>query len=86
MLMDLSTITLVLGGARSGKSLFAEQLAQQHCPQPIYIATAQCFAEDAEMRARINSHRQRRGKHWTSVEEPIELAAAINRSPNQPRN
>ncbi len=71
---ELAPVTLVLGGARSGKSAFAEALAEQ-TPNPIYIATAR--AGDAEMAARIRRHRARRDRRWTTVEEPVELAAAL---------
>lgn len=64
--------TLILGGARSGKSAHAEQLT----PKPaIYLATAQ--AGDAEMAARIAVHQARRGAGWSTREEPIELVAAL---------
>jgi adenosylcobinamide kinase / adenosylcobinamide-phosphate guanylyltransferase len=66
------TTTLVLGGARSGKSRFAESLAwgEQH-----YIATAQAF--DDEMRDRIAKHKEQRGAGWTTHEETIDLARAL---------
>lgn len=67
--------TLVLGGARSGKSLYAEKLAADSGKEIIYIATA--AAGDGEMAARIEHHRQQRPAHWTTVEEPLALARAI---------
>jgi adenosylcobinamide kinase/adenosylcobinamide-phosphate guanylyltransferase len=67
--------TLILGGARSGKSALAERLAQASGKDVIYIATAQ--ARDAEMAARIAHHRSRRPAHWNSVEEPLALADAL---------
>lgn len=67
--------TLVIGGARSGKSAYAENLVAA-LPQPwIYVATAQAF--DAEMARRIAEHRERRGSGWTTIETPIELAARL---------
>lgn len=66
---------LVLGGARSGKSLHAEKLAAASGKEIIYIATA--AAGDGEMAARIEHHRQQRPAHWTTVEEPLALAQAI---------
>lgn len=70
-------IELVLGGARSGKSRYAEQQAIESDKKVIYIATAE--AGDAEMQSRINIHRQQRPAHWETVEEPIELASTIKK-------
>ncbi|HLH18702.1 MAG TPA: bifunctional adenosylcobinamide kinase/adenosylcobinamide-phosphate guanylyltransferase [Bryobacteraceae bacterium] len=67
-------LTLVTGGARSGKSRFAENLGRE-ASRPVYIATAR--PEDAEMAARIARHRQDRPAHWVTVEEPLEIAAAL---------
>ena len=66
---------LILGGARSGKSRYAENLATNSAKQVIYIATGQ--ARDAEMAARINLHRQQRPAHWQTLEEPIKLAEVL---------
>jgi adenosylcobinamide kinase / adenosylcobinamide-phosphate guanylyltransferase len=69
---------LVLGGARSGKSAHAEELARATGLQRIYIATAQAY--DDEMRERIAKHRtDRAGDGWRTIEEPMELAAVILR-------
>jgi adenosyl cobinamide kinase/adenosyl cobinamide phosphate guanylyltransferase len=68
-------LTLVLGGARSGKSRHAEALIARHPPPWLYVATAQ--AHDAEMRARIDAHRARRGVDWITQEEPVALAAVL---------
>lgn len=74
----MSRLTLVLGGARSGKSRFAEQLAATHGGPRTYIATAEPF--DDEMRQRIARHReQRAGEGWRTVEAPLEPAAALPR-------
>ena len=70
------TTTLVLGGARSGKSAYAEALALSTGRQVCYIATAS--AGDDEMVHRIAHHRQRRPESWITVEEPIRLAGAID--------
>ncbi|HLB31468.1 MAG TPA: bifunctional adenosylcobinamide kinase/adenosylcobinamide-phosphate guanylyltransferase [Gammaproteobacteria bacterium] len=70
-------IELVLGGARSGKSRYAEQRALESGKQCFYIATAQ--ARDEEMRRRIETHKQRRAPGWTTVEEPLHLGGALNR-------
>jgi adenosylcobinamide kinase/adenosylcobinamide-phosphate guanylyltransferase len=67
--------TLILGGARSGKSACAERLAGESGLQVTYIATAQ--AGDEEMSARIAHHRARRPEQWRCVEEPLALAAAL---------
>jgi adenosylcobinamide kinase / adenosylcobinamide-phosphate guanylyltransferase len=67
--------TLILGGARSGKSALAERLADQSGREVVYVATAQ--AGDAEMAARIAHHRARRPAAWLSVEEPVRLADAL---------
>jgi adenosylcobinamide kinase / adenosylcobinamide-phosphate guanylyltransferase len=68
-------LTLVLGGARSGKSRQAERLATALPPPWTYVATAQPF--DEEMRARIAIHRARRDAGWITVEAPLDLAGAI---------
>ena len=69
--------TLVFGGARSGKSAYAEQLAADSGKDVVYIATAR--AGDAEMAARIARHRSERPAHWSTVEEPLALAEALGR-------
>ncbi|MFC7514475.1 bifunctional adenosylcobinamide kinase/adenosylcobinamide-phosphate guanylyltransferase [Herbaspirillum sp. GCM10030257] len=69
------TATLVIGGARSGKSAHAEALATASGKRMIYIATAQ--AGDAEMASRIAHHRQRRDTAWETMEEPLVLGTAI---------
>jgi adenosylcobinamide kinase/adenosylcobinamide-phosphate guanylyltransferase len=69
------TSTLVLGGARSGKSAYAERLAIDSGKEVVYIATAS--AGDAEMAARIAQHRRQRPAAWRTVEEPIALADAL---------
>lgn len=68
-------ITLVLGGARSGKSRYAEGLVTAGPGPWTYVATAQAF--DAEMKARITAHRDRRGDGWETVEAPLDLVGPI---------
>lgn len=71
--------TLVLGGARSGKSRFAESLIEA-LPRPwLYIATAE--ARDDEMAARIAKHKARRAEGWQTIEAPHELAEALADAP-----
>lgn len=69
------TCTLILGGARSGKSLYAERLAIESGKEVIYIATG--HAGDAEMAGRIAHHRKQRPAHWITVEEPLALGDAL---------
>lgn len=69
--------TLILGGVRSGKSRLAESLAKQSNQQVVYIATA--TAGDAEMQARIKSHKESRPKNWVIVEESLNLAATLEK-------
>ncbi|MFZ2006649.1 MAG: bifunctional adenosylcobinamide kinase/adenosylcobinamide-phosphate guanylyltransferase [Stellaceae bacterium] len=71
----LPAVTLVLGGARSGKSRHAETLVMGAADAGTYIATAE--ARDAEMTARITDHQRRRDDFWLTVEAPLDLAGAI---------
>lgn len=66
---------LILGGARSGKSRLAEQIAKDSGLTVTYIATAQAF--DAEMQERIAHHQVQRPEHWTVIEEPLYLANCL---------
>ncbi|MBK5275345.1 MAG: bifunctional adenosylcobinamide kinase/adenosylcobinamide-phosphate guanylyltransferase [Desulfuromonadales bacterium] len=65
----------ITGGARSGKSRFAEHLARQTGPDLCYLATAQSL--DCEMGERIKKHQLRRGDEWHTIEEPLELAMTL---------
>ena len=71
------TTTLILGGARSGKSRRAQQLAEAGGGRLVFVATAEAI--DAEMADRIARHRGDRGDAWTTVEAPIDLADAVRR-------
>ncbi|GFO67283.1 adenosylcobinamide kinase/adenosylcobinamide phosphate guanyltransferase [Geomonas limicola] len=73
----MSKVTLVTGGTRSGKSRFAEQLAEAYPGPRGYLATGQ--AGDAEMAERIERHRGRRGSEWVTVEEPVAVAETLSR-------
>ena len=66
---------LILGGARSGKSSYAEKRAQASGKTVIYIATA--TAGDDEMRQRISLHQQQRPEHWQLIEEPVKLSEVL---------
>ena len=67
--------TLVLGGARSGKSLYAEKLLQETGKPKTYIATGQ--ARDAEMSERIAAHQGRRGDDWQTIEAPLNVCGVL---------
>ena len=70
----------IFGGARSGKSRLAENLTA-HCGSNIvYIATTDCSQNDKEMAERIAHHKQQRPSHWQTLEEPLNLAAAIEQA------
>ena len=74
-------ITLVTGGARSGKSALAERLVARYDLSRFYIATAQ--DGDGEMKERIKQHQIRRGESWKLLEEPVALVAALRQTDGQ---
>ena len=76
---SLSRLTLVLGGAASGKSAFAEALILKEENQPLYIATAHAW--DDEMAEKIRLHRERRAETWITIEAPTDLRKAITEAP-----
>jgi len=72
---QMPQVHLILGGARSGKSGYAEQIAQSMSQAVTYVATAQAL--DSEMSERIAHHQTQRPNHWLTIEEPIQLAQVI---------
>src|SRR5207244_5864180 len=80
---QLPPLTLVLGGARSGKSRFAEALVEGAAGCGSYCATAE--AKDDEMTGRIAAHRARRGPFWHTIETPLAVANAIAAEANPER-
>jgi adenosylcobinamide kinase/adenosylcobinamide-phosphate guanylyltransferase len=76
----MSKLTLVTGGSRSGKSAFAQQLAEQDNAPRLFIAT--CPNIDSETDSRVSRHRrEREGRDWLTVEEPVLLAQQLGRAP-----
>ena len=71
-------LTLVLGGARSGKSAFALKLGEAHAGPRVYLATGQ--AGDAEMALRIARHKEERGDGWVTIEEPQLIVAEVSKA------
>ena len=79
LMRDDAVYTLLFGGARSGKSRYAETLVTAIPPPWIYVATAQ--AGDEEMRLRIAEHQAARGQGWSTVEAPLDLPRALLSAP-----
>lgn len=72
--LPFASLTLVLGGQRSGKSVLAERMAIRD-GEAFYLATAE--ARDGEMEDRIKKHQERRGNGWHAIEEPLDIAATL---------
>lgn len=70
----MGTITLILGGVRSGKTTYAMRLASQITPNPIYIATARINDSDLDLKKRIIRHQTDRPANWTAIEESKNLS------------
>lgn len=70
------SLTLVLGGASSGKSAYGERLVKSQAGRHVYLASAQAF--DEEMSLKIQRHRTGRGDHWHTIEAPLDVAGALN--------
>ena len=68
----MKKVILITGGARSGKSRYAEELALKLSPNPVYVATAHVW--DDEFRERVKRHQERRGPEWTNIEEEKQLS------------
>lgn len=75
---DLPRLSLVLGGAASGKSCFAERLVIRSGRPRIYLATAQAF--DDEMRTRLSRHQEMRGPDWRTCEAPLDLGPSLEQA------
>lgn len=75
MSQEFPKLSLILGGANSGKSAFAETLTRAADMPKTYVATAQAF--DDEMRAKIAKHRSDRGQDWDTIEAPTDIASAL---------
>jgi adenosylcobinamide kinase / adenosylcobinamide-phosphate guanylyltransferase len=75
-------LTLLLGGARSGKSALAVRLARAQSGPVVFIATMR-ISDDEELVGRIARHREQRPSHWSTVEEPISLEGALRAAPDE---
>jgi len=71
----MGQITLLLGGARSGKSSYAQRLAEESGKSVAYLATAQAL--DEEMSSRIKKHQAERPVHWQTFEIPLDIASHV---------
>jgi len=80
---DKSKLILVLGGARSGKSRFAQTLAGSMSRDVVYLATAQGL--DDEMLRRIDHHKKKRPGYWKTIEEPLEIVRVLKKNDRKGR-
>jgi adenosylcobinamide kinase / adenosylcobinamide-phosphate guanylyltransferase len=71
----MAAVVYITGGARSGKSAFAQRLAERHAGSLLYVATA--AIGDGEMAERVRRHQAVRGERWTTLEEPLDLAGRL---------
>ncbi|MBI9065916.1 MAG: bifunctional adenosylcobinamide kinase/adenosylcobinamide-phosphate guanylyltransferase [Salinivirgaceae bacterium] len=71
----MTKITFITGGARSGKSSFAQKLAEELSASPVYLATARIW--DKDFQKRVNRHKAERGEHWQTIEEEKQLSTLI---------
>jgi adenosylcobinamide kinase / adenosylcobinamide-phosphate guanylyltransferase len=78
-----STLYLVTGGCRSGKSSYAQKLCESLCPTPIYVATSSTEYVDDDFERRVQRHQQDRGQHWTTIEEPLNLSNHVDKFKNK---
>jgi|688.fasta_scaffold660983_2 adenosylcobinamide kinase/adenosylcobinamide-phosphate guanylyltransferase len=79
--LDVKNLTLITGGARSGKSAFAEALANADGGRVLYVATMEEVVDDKEAVERIKRHRQRRPTSWKTIEIPFEVDQAVAQMP-----
>jgi adenosylcobinamide kinase/adenosylcobinamide-phosphate guanylyltransferase len=80
MAQNKPPLTLILGGARSGKSTYAEALAPRLGQRVLYVATAEAL--DEEMHARVAAHQSRRPPDWNTLEAPLNVGAVLRSSPH----
>jgi adenosylcobinamide kinase / adenosylcobinamide-phosphate guanylyltransferase len=80
----MKNLTLITGGARSGKSKLAEQLAAESGLPVVYLATMEVWANDKEGVDRVARHKQRRPHEWTTLEVPVDVSQAVTNLPHGP--
>lgn len=74
--MTLPLLSLVIGGAASGKSAYSEQIVTASGSKRVYLATSRVY--DAEMKAKVSKHISDRGEGWRTIEEPLDIKAALS--------